>query len=63
MICGPILALWAILNEDLERTMNFLRVSETGFQLVVLASCILAFFLNYTIFLKTPLNSPLTQTN
>ena len=92
MICGPILAVWAILNGDLGRTMNFPRVSETGFQvwfwclnyffvvlflfqsisyllvsafmlqLVVLASCILAFFLNYTIFLNTTLNSPLTQT-
>jgi hypothetical protein len=91
MICGPILVIWAIISGDLEKSMNFPRVSEPGFQvcclclkffcflflfwvfrvywcpsfcqqLVVLASCILAFFLNYTIFLNTTLNSPLTQT-
>jgi hypothetical protein len=31
-------------------------------QAVLLCSCILAFFLNYSIFLNTTLNSPLTQT-
>lgn len=31
-------------------------------QLVILLSCMLAFCLNYTIFLNTSLNSPLTQT-
>ena len=32
MICGPALAVWAILSGDLEKSMNFPRVSETGFQ-------------------------------
>lgn len=32
------------------------------FQVVLLLSCILAFFLNYSIFLNTTLNSALTQT-
>lgn len=62
MICGPALTLWALLSGEFRRALNYDHLHQTGFQLVVLASCILAFFLNYTIFLNTMLNSPLTQT-
>lgn len=62
MICGPILAIWTVLSGELHKAINFSQLYQPGFQLVVLASCILAFFLNYTIFLNTTLNSPLTQT-
>ena len=62
MICGPILAIWAILNGDLGRTMNFPRMFETWFQLSCWLHALLAFFLNYTIFFKTIMNSCLSQT-
>lgn len=62
MICGPVLAIWAIFSGELNKAINYPQLHAAGFQLVVLASCILAFFLNYTIFLNTTLNSPLTQT-
>lgn len=62
MICGPALILWAVFSGDWKAAVNYPRLQEPGFQIVLLASCILAFFLNYTIFLNTTLNSPLTQT-
>lgn len=62
LICGPTLAVWTLLSGELSTALNFPQLQATQFQLVVLASCTLAFFLNYTIFLNTTLNSPLTQT-
>eukprot|EP00250_Pteridium_aquilinum_P002306 c12504_g1_i1 orf=163-1170(+) len=62
MICGPVLAVWTLLSGELGIALHFPQLQATQFQLVVLASCTLAFFLNYTIFLNTTLNSPLTQT-
>ena len=44
------------------QSISYLLVSSFMLQLVVLASCILAFFLNYRIFFKTTINSSLTQT-
>ncbi|KAL8496969.1 hypothetical protein ACS0TY_020594 [Phlomoides rotata] len=62
ILCAPILLLWTFVNGDLEMTMNFPYLLSPGFLVVLLLSCILAFFLNYTIFLNTTLNSALTQT-
>ncbi|KAF8407146.1 hypothetical protein HHK36_006272 [Tetracentron sinense] len=62
IICGPILLFWTFIRGDLEMTMNFPHLSSPGFQAVMLLSCIMAFFLNYSIFLNTTLNSALTQT-
>ncbi|MCO5597241.1 hypothetical protein L7F22_051317 [Adiantum nelumboides] len=62
MICGPVLFVWTLLSGELGLALNFSELQTAQFQLVVLASCTLAFFLNYTIFLNTTLNSPLTQT-
>lgn len=62
MICGPALAVWTILSGELGLALSFPQLQVVQFQLVVLASCTLAFFLNYSIFLNTTLNSPLTQT-
>ncbi|CAA6669975.1 unnamed protein product [Spirodela intermedia] len=62
LICGPVLLLWTYIQGDLTRTMNFPYLNDCGFQAVMLVSCILAFFLNYSIFLNTTLNSALTQT-
>ncbi|KAI5057755.1 hypothetical protein GOP47_0027770 [Adiantum capillus-veneris] len=62
MICGPVLFVWTLLSGELGIALNFPQLQAAQFQLVVIASCTLAFFLNYTIFLNTTLNSPLTQT-
>ncbi|KAI3454211.1 hypothetical protein Pfo_010874 [Paulownia fortunei] len=62
ILCGPVLFLWTLFRGDLEMTMNFPYLLSPGFLVVLLLSCILAFFLNYSIFLNTTLNSALTQT-
>ncbi|XP_057478388.1 UDP-N-acetylglucosamine transporter UGNT1 [Actinidia eriantha] len=62
IICGPFLLFWTYIRGDLEMTMNFQYLFYPGFLVVMLLSCILAFFLNYSIFLNTTLNSALTQT-
>ncbi|KAK2991907.1 hypothetical protein RJ640_014103 [Escallonia rubra] len=62
IICGPILLFWTFVRGDLEMTMNFPYLFSPGFLLVLLLSCVLAFFLNYSIFLNTTLNSAVTQT-
>lgn len=62
ILCGPVLFIWTFVRGDLEMTMNFPYLLSPGFLVVLLFSCILAFFLNYSIFLNTTLNSALTQT-
>ncbi|KAL3646043.1 UDP-N-acetylglucosamine transporter ugnt1 [Castilleja foliolosa] len=62
ILCGPVLFVWTLVRGDLEMTMNFPYLFSLGFLMVLLLSCILAFFLNYSIFLNTTLNSALTQT-
>ncbi|XP_059644664.1 UDP-N-acetylglucosamine transporter UGNT1 [Cornus florida] len=62
ILCGPFLLFWTFVRGDLEMTMNFPYLFSPGFLVVLLLSCILAFFLNYCIFLNTTLNSALTQT-
>ncbi|XP_041022739.1 UDP-N-acetylglucosamine transporter UGNT1-like [Juglans microcarpa x Juglans regia] len=62
IICGPVLLFWTFVRGDLEMTINFPYLLSPGFLAVLLCSCILAFFLNYSIFLNTTLNSALTQT-
>lgn len=62
IICGPVLLFWTFIRGDLEMTINFPYLLSPGFSAVLLCSCILAFFLNYSIFLNTTLNSALTQT-
>ncbi|KAG1363223.1 Nucleotide-sugar uncharacterized transporter 3 [Cocos nucifera] len=62
LICGPTLFFWTYIRGDLELAMNFPYLYSPGFQAVMLLSCIMAFFLNYSIFLNTTLNSAVTQT-
>lgn len=62
IICLPILLFWTTLRGDLTATFNFPYLYSPGFQAVMLLSCIMAFFLNYCIFLNTTLNSATTQT-
>uniref|UniRef100_A0A3Q7HR73 Sugar phosphate transporter domain-containing protein n=2 Tax=Solanum subgen. Lycopersicon TaxID=49274 RepID=A0A3Q7HR73_SOLLC len=62
IVCGPFLLLWSLIRGDLALTMDFPYLFSPGFLVVMLMSCILAFFLNYSIFLNTTLNSAVTQT-
>ncbi|KAJ1415941.1 Sugar phosphate transporter domain [Sesbania bispinosa] len=62
VICGPLLLIWTLIRGDLKMTINFPHLLLPGFIVVMLFSCIIAFFLNYSIFLNTTLNSALTQT-
>ncbi|XP_022883321.1 nucleotide-sugar uncharacterized transporter 3-like [Olea europaea var. sylvestris] len=59
--CGPILLIWAFFSGELETTMNFPYLYSYGFQAVMFLSCVVAFLLNYTVFLNTTVNSALTQ--
>ncbi|XP_021760758.1 nucleotide-sugar uncharacterized transporter 3-like [Chenopodium quinoa] len=62
IICGPILLLSTLFQGDLQKLISFPHLSSPGFQAVMFLSCTLAFFLNYTVFWNTALNSALTQT-
>ncbi|XP_027903441.1 UDP-N-acetylglucosamine transporter UGNT1-like isoform X4 [Vigna unguiculata] len=62
IICGPFLFIWTLVQGDLKMTLNFPYLFSPGFIVVLFFSCILAFFLNYSIFLNTTLNSALAQT-
>uniref|UniRef100_M1CU76 Sugar phosphate transporter domain-containing protein n=2 Tax=Solanum tuberosum TaxID=4113 RepID=M1CU76_SOLTU len=62
IVCGPFLLVWSLIRGDLALTVDFPYLFSPGFLVVMLMSCILAFFLNYSIFLNTTLNSAVTQT-
>ncbi|XVE98365.1 hypothetical protein REPUB_Repub03eG0100100 [Reevesia pubescens] len=62
IICAPILLFWTSFKGDLEAMMSFPYLYSRGFQVVMLLSCIMAFLINYYVFLNTTLNSALTQT-
>ncbi|KVH87746.1 protein of unknown function DUF250 [Cynara cardunculus var. scolymus] len=62
ILCGPVLLFWTFIRGDLRMTMDFPYLFAPGFLIVLLLSCVLAFFLNYSIFLNTTLNSAVTQT-
>ncbi|XP_008795868.1 UDP-N-acetylglucosamine transporter UGNT1 isoform X2 [Phoenix dactylifera] len=51
-----------LFSGGLERTIIFPHLYSPGFLVVLLLSCIMAFLLNYTVFLNTTVNSALTQT-
>ncbi|KAJ9163071.1 hypothetical protein P3X46_022785 [Hevea brasiliensis] len=62
IICTPILLVSTSIRGDLKAMMNFPFLLFPGFQVVMLLSCIMAFLINYFVFLNTTLNSALTQT-
>lgn len=62
ILCCPILLFWTWISGELRTALSFPSLSSPGFQAVLSLSCMMAFALNYTIFLNTSLNSPLTQT-
>ncbi|KAJ4831060.1 hypothetical protein Tsubulata_001802 [Turnera subulata] len=62
IVCLPILFLWTAIRGDLQAMMDFPYLLFPGFQAVMLSSCIMAFLINYFVFLNTTLNSALTQT-
>uniref|UniRef100_A0A0D6R2D5 Sugar phosphate transporter domain-containing protein n=1 Tax=Araucaria cunninghamii TaxID=56994 RepID=A0A0D6R2D5_ARACU len=62
LVCGPVLFLWTFLSGELKLSIHFPHLYSPVFQVLMLLSCMLAFCLNYAIFLNTTLNSALTQT-
>ena len=62
LICLPILLLVSAASGDLRGAWEFPHLSAPGFLGAFLGSCILAFVLNYAMFLNVTVNSPLTQT-
>eukprot|EP00850_Spirogloea_muscicola_P019827 SM000200S05817 [mRNA] locus=s200:5247:7658:- [translate_table: standard] len=62
VLCAPVLLLWTALSGELKLALSFNDLTSLGFQSVMAMSCLMAFCLNYTIFLNTSLNSALTQT-
>ncbi|KAL1816040.1 hypothetical protein ACET3Z_018614 [Daucus carota] len=62
LICTPFLLFWTYFSGDLEKTLQFPHLFSPGFQAVMVLSCLMAFSLNYTVFLNTTRNSALTQT-
>jgi solute carrier family 35 protein len=67
MWCNGVMTAPAVLAStmatgELAAVGTFRRLGEFSFEAVVVASCALAFALNYAVFLNTSLNSALTQT-
>eukprot|EP00217_Crustomastix_stigmatica_P013514 CAMPEP_0183794430 /NCGR_PEP_ID=MMETSP0803_2-20130417/3831_1 /TAXON_ID=195967 /ORGANISM="Crustomastix stigmata, Strain CCMP3273" /LENGTH=220 /DNA_ID=CAMNT_0026038833 /DNA_START=592 /DNA_END=1254 /DNA_ORIENTATION=+ len=62
ILCTPALTAILLLNGELVQVAHFEYVTAAAFQAVLFTSCMLAFFLNYAIFLNTTVNSALTQT-
>ncbi|KAG6723988.1 hypothetical protein I3842_03G236000 [Carya illinoinensis] len=47
IICGPILLFLTSIRGDLQVTLNFPHTFSSGFQAVMVLSCIMAFSINY----------------
>ena len=62
MMSLPALTTMTLLTGELQSLHNYGHLYDPDFQSVLMASCVLAFSLNYAIFLNTSLNSALTQT-
>ena len=62
MMSLPVLTTMTLLTGELQSLHNYGHLYDPDFQSVLMASCVLAFSLNYAIFLNTSLNSALTQT-
>jgi len=61
LVTVPILFIIIIIDGELQQAVQYEHIWSFGFQLSMLGSCTMAFFLNYTIFWNTLVNSPLTQ--
>ncbi|KAM7268806.1 hypothetical protein ACFE04_010972 [Oxalis oulophora] len=61
IICGPLLLIWTSISGELTALVEFPYLFAPGFQVVMLVSCIMAFLINYFVFLNTTENSALTQ--
>eukprot|EP01025_Chloroclados_australasicus_P027537 TRINITY_DN2729_c0_g2_i4.p4 TRINITY_DN2729_c0_g2~~TRINITY_DN2729_c0_g2_i4.p4 ORF type:complete len:169 (+),score=2.13 TRINITY_DN2729_c0_g2_i4:265-771(+) len=62
VICAPVLLVLVCLNGEIKDSLQFQFIHVIGFQMTMLGSCLLAFALNYFIFLNTYVNSALAQT-
>lgn len=61
VVCAPVLLLASAVNGEIRQALAFPALHDMGFQAVLVLSCVLAFLLNYTVFLNTVVNSALTQ--
>ena len=61
LLCGPGLFICAILSGELDAVTKYEHLFKVDFLLVVGLSFISAFILNYSLFMNTIINSPLTQ--
>ncbi|CAI6004206.1 unnamed protein product [Closterium sp. NIES-65] len=59
--CIPALLLWTFVSGEIQRALAFPALLDPAFLVVLSMSCLMAFALNYTVFLNTSLNSALTQ--
>eukprot|EP01024_Parvocaulis_polyphysoides_P040406 TRINITY_DN3674_c0_g2_i4.p1 TRINITY_DN3674_c0_g2~~TRINITY_DN3674_c0_g2_i4.p1 ORF type:complete len:378 (+),score=46.49 TRINITY_DN3674_c0_g2_i4:105-1238(+) len=62
LMCAPILLIFAFFTGEIQLTLQFKFLHTIGFQITMMGSCLLAFLLNYFIFLNTQVNSALAQT-
>eukprot|EP01023_Acetabularia_acetabulum_P029913 TRINITY_DN28173_c0_g2_i1.p1 TRINITY_DN28173_c0_g2~~TRINITY_DN28173_c0_g2_i1.p1 ORF type:complete len:370 (-),score=34.26 TRINITY_DN28173_c0_g2_i1:453-1562(-) len=62
LMCAPVLFVFAFFTGELQSMIQFKFLHTIGFQITMIGSCLLAFMLNYFIFLNTQVNSALAQT-
>jgi len=58
----PFVSLFALVNGDIEGVMNYEQMWNSNFQLCFWTNLVLSSLLNYSLFLCTTVNSPLTTT-
>ncbi|WZZ03123.1 UDP-N-acetylglucosamine transporter UGNT1-like [Brassica napus] len=61
IICIPFLLFWTNIKGELKAMLSFPHLYSLNFQVVICFSCLLAFLINYFVFLNTTVNSALTH--
>eukprot|EP00793_Prasinoderma_coloniale_P003479 PRCOL_00006715-RA len=61
VLCLPGLAVWVVASGELAAVLAYEHLLDPAFLAVVAGSCVLAFAINYAIFLNTTLNTAVTQ--
>ena len=61
VLCLPGLAVWVVASGELAAVVAYEHLLDPAFLAVVAGSCVLAFAINYAIFLNTTLNTAVTQ--
>ena len=62
LLCLPVLLLATVVSGEFWAAWEFPHLGAPGFLFAFIGSCLLAFVLNYAMFLNVSVNSPLTQT-